>query len=154
MNASPPSVDLDAARAAVRRAADDFAHLVVSAPDASIPIPGSEWTVGDAAAHVALGTEAYVGYSRGGTEPWVDVSDIAGGSLARSNAGRLDLEPAALAARVEAAAAELLATTEGRSGDEAVTWNGLTVTLSSMLGLGLGEYRLHGRDVAKALDRP
>ena len=114
--------------------------------------------MGDAAAHVALGTEAYVGYSRGGTEPWVDVSDIAGGSLARSNAERLDLEPlrepAALAARVQAAAAELLATTEGRSGDEAVTWNGLTVTLSAMLGLGLGEYRLHGRDVAKALDRP
>ena len=50
--------------------------------------------------------------------------------------------------------AELLATTEGRSGDEAVTWNGLTVSLSAMLGLGLGEYRLHGRDVAKALDRP
>ena len=69
-----------------------------------------------------------MGYSRGGTEPWVDVSDIAGGSLARSNAGRLDLEPvrepAALAARVQVAAAELLATTEGRSGDEAVTWNG------------------------------
>ena len=159
MNAPPsPSVDLDAARTAVRRAADDFARLVASAPDAGIPIPGSEWTVGDAAAHVALGTEAYVGYSRGGTEPWVDVSDIAGGSLARSNAGRLDLEPvrepAVLAARVQAAAAELLATTEGRSGDEAVTWNGLTVTLSAMLGLGLGEYRLHGRDVAKALDRP
>ena len=114
--------------------------------------------MGDAAAHVALGTEAYVGYSRGGTEPWVDVSDIAGGSLARSNAERLDLEPlrepAALAARVQAAAAELLATTEGRSGEEPVTWNGLTVPLSAMLGLGLGEYRLHGRDVAKALDRP
>ena len=29
-----------------------------------------------------------------------------------------------------------------------------TVTLSAMLGLGLGEYRLHGRDVAKALDQP
>src|SRR3954447_3051600 len=38
---------------------------------------------------------------------------------------------------------------EGRSGDEAVTWNGTTVTLSAMLGLGLGEYRLHGLDVAK-----
>jgi hypothetical protein len=113
---------------------------------------------GGAAAHVALGTEAYLGYAHGGTEPWVDVSDIAGGSLARSNAERLDLEPvrepAALAARVQAAAAELLAATEGRSGDEAVTWNGLTVTLSAMLGRGLGEYRLHGRDVAKALGRP
>ena len=118
VNASPPSVDLDAARTAVRRAADDFVRLVASAPDASVRIPGSEWTVGDAAAHVALGTEAYVGYAHGTTEPWVDVSDIAGGSLARSNAGRLDLEPvrepAALAARVRAAAAELLATTEGR----------------------------------------
>ena len=158
MNASLPTVDLDAARTALRRAADDFASLVASASDTGVPIPGSEWTVGEAAAHVALGTEAYLGYAHGRTEPWVDVSDIAGGSLARSNAQRLDLEPvrepAALAARVRAAATELLATTEGRSGDEAVTWNGLTVTLSAMLGLGLGEYRLHGRDVAMALDRP
>src|SRR4029079_8987790 len=92
--AASPSVDLDTARTAVRRAADDFARLVASAPDAGIPIPGSEWTVGDAAAHVALGTEAYVGYAHGTTEPWVDVSDIAGGSLARSNSGRLDVESA------------------------------------------------------------
>jgi uncharacterized protein (TIGR03083 family) len=158
VNAPSSSVDLDAARTAVRRAADDFANLVASAPDTGVPIPGSDWTVGDAAAHVALGTEAYLGYAHGRTEPWVDVSDIAGGSLARSNAERLDLEPvrepAVLAARVRAAATELLAATEGRSGDEAVTWNGLTVTLSAMLGLGLGEYRLHGWDVAKALGRP
>ena len=114
--------------------------------------------MGDAAAHVALGTEAYVGYAHGTTEPWVDVSDIAGGSLARSNAERLgvepDREPEALATRVQAAAADLLATTNGRSGDEPVRWNGIPLTLSAMLGLGLGEYRLHGRDVAKALDRP
>ena len=48
-----------------------------------------------------------------------------------SNAERLDLEPfrepAALATHVQAAAAELLATTEGRSGEEPVIWNGLTV---------------------------
>jgi uncharacterized protein (TIGR03083 family) len=153
-----PTVDVDAARAALRRAVDDFSELVASAPSAETPIPDSEWSVGDAAVHIALGTEAYVGYAEGGTEPWVDVSDIAGGSLARSNAARLELESVrssdVLAARVRDAAGALLDATAGRDGDEPVTWNGQTITLGAMLGMGLGEYRLHGLDVAKALDRP
>src|SRR5262245_61433660 len=89
VDAPLPAIELDVARAALRRAADDFAALIAGAPDANQPIPGSEWTVGDVAAHVALGTEAYLGYATGSTEAWVDVSDIAGGSLARSSAQRL-----------------------------------------------------------------
>jgi uncharacterized protein (TIGR03083 family) len=158
VDASLPTIDLDAARAALRRAADDFLALIASAPDPDQPIPDSEWTVGDVAAHVALGSEAYLGYATGGTEAWVDVSDIAGGSLARSSADRLAAEPArdlsALAARARAAVDALLDATDGRSADERVVWNGTPATLGAMLGLGLGEYRLHGRDVAKALDRP
>jgi uncharacterized protein (TIGR03083 family) len=152
-----PTVDLQATRTALLRAADDFATLIAGAPDADQPIPSSEWTVGDVAAHVALGSEAYVGYAAGATEAWVDVSDVAGRSLARSNSARLAAEPArdlpALAARAQAAVAAVVDATEGRSGDEQVVWNGVTVSLGAMLGIGLGEYRLHGRDVAKALGR-
>jgi uncharacterized protein (TIGR03083 family) len=158
VDASLPSVDLDAARTAMRRAADDFATLIAGAPDPDQPLPNSEWTVRDVAVHVALGSEAYVGYATGKTEAWVDVSDIAGGSLARSNAARLaaesarDLSP--VAARARAAVAAIVAATDGRPADEQVVWNGTPVTLGAMLGIGLGEYLLHGRDVAKALGRP
>jgi uncharacterized protein (TIGR03083 family) len=155
---SLPTVDLDAVRAALRRAVDDFATLIASAPDPDQQLPGSEWSVRDVAAHVALGSEAYVGYARGGSEAWVDVSDIAGGSLARSNTARLGAEPArdlpALAARARAAVAALDEAAEGRTGDEPVVWNGMPLTLGAMLGMAVGEYRLHGRDVAKALGRP
>jgi uncharacterized protein (TIGR03083 family) len=158
VDASLPTIDLDAARAALRRAADDFAALIASAPEPDQRIPDSEWTVRDVAVHVALGSEAYVEYAAGGTEAWVDISDIAGGSLARSSAARLAAEPArdlpALATRAKAAVGALIEATEGRLGDEAVVWNGMSTTLGAMLGLGLAEYLLHGRDVAKALGRP
>jgi uncharacterized protein (TIGR03083 family) len=158
VDASLPTIDLDAARAALRRAADDFSALIASAPDPDQRIPDSEWTVRDVAVHVALGSEAYVRYATGGTEAWVDISDIAGGSLARSSAERLAAEPArdlpALAERAKAAVGALIEATEGRSDDEPVVWNGMSTKLGAMLGLGLAEYLLHGRDVAKALGRP
>jgi Mycothiol maleylpyruvate isomerase N-terminal domain len=130
VDASSPTIDLDSARAALRRTADDFAALIASAPDPDQRIPDSEWTVRDVAVHVALGSEAYVEYAAGGTEAWVDISDIAGGSLARSSAARLAAEPArdllALATRAKAAVGALIEATEGRSGDELVMWNGMS----------------------------
>ena len=69
-----------------RRVAGEVCGLLASAPDAGAAVPGSDWNVGDVAAHLALGTEAYITYARGVTEPFVDVSGIAGGSLARTSA--------------------------------------------------------------------
>jgi len=121
-------------------------------------VPGSDWTVGDVAAHLALGTEAYLGYATGDTDPFVDVSDVAGGSLTRTSQARLDAEPerdlAALAERIEVAVTALLRASEDRAGDEVVTWNGQKVSLGAMLGIAVAEYVLHGQDMAQALSRP
>ena len=160
MNAAPVAlaVDVDAVRPAIQRAVHDVATLVASAPDPGAPVPGSEWTVGDVAAHLALGAEAYVGYANGATDVVFDVSDIAGGSLRRSSAARLEAEHErdlrALAARMEAAVTALLAASERPGAADVVTWNGEPMALGSMLGIGLGEFLVHGRDVARALDRP
>ena len=35
-----------------------------------------------------------------------------------------------------------------------VVWHGQPVALANMLGIGLAEYLLHGRDIARALSRP
>ena len=105
-----------------------------------------------------IGAEAYLGYARGLAEPFFDVSDVAGGSLARSSDARLQAEPErdlpALAARMQVAVTALLQVTEGRGADDEVTWNGVSMGLGAMLGLGLAEYLLHGQDIAKALSRP
>ena len=150
-------VDLAAVRTAFRRVSGEVCDLVETAPDPGTAVPGSEWSVGDVAAHLAIGTEAYVGYATGAVEPFFDVTDIAGGSLARSSASRLGAEPertlGALAERLRAVTSALLDATAGRDGDDPVVWNGEPIGLADMLGIGLGEYLLHGRDVARALSR-
>jgi uncharacterized protein (TIGR03083 family) len=143
---------------ALGRVAGEVCSLVASAPDAGAAVPGSDWNVGDVAAHLVAGTEAYVRYATGGSEPFVDVSDIAGGSLTRSNAARLQAEPerdlASLADRLRAGSSALLQASSRRHHDDVVMWNGVPLALGDMLGIGLGEYLLHGRDIATALSVP
>jgi uncharacterized protein (TIGR03083 family) len=158
VSAPDPALAVAAARTALRRVADEVVALVASAPDAAAVVPGSTWNVGDVSAHLALGTEAYLGYANGVTEAFFDLSDVAGGSLSRSSDARLQAEPErdpkALADRMQVAVTTLLAATEGRSADQHVIWHGEEIGLGAMLGLSLAEYMLHGRDIAKALRRP
>jgi hypothetical protein len=60
----------------------------------------------------------------------------------------------ALTARVTAAMASLLEATAGRHSNDPVMWNGVPLELGSMMAMGLGEYLLHGVDVARALSQP
>jgi uncharacterized protein (TIGR03083 family) len=158
VNAPTAAVDIAAVRAALLRVAGEVIALVAGAPDPKAAVHGSAWNVGDIAAHLALGTEAYLGYARGRAEPFVDVSDVAGGSLARSSDARLQAEPErdlpALAERMRAAVTALAHASEGRSADDEVTWNGVPMGLGAMLGIGLAEYMLHGQDIANALSHP
>src|SRR5262249_23357901 len=132
--------------------------LFRGAPDGSVALPGSDWNVAEVAAHVAVALEKYTGYAEGETEAFVDVSDIAGGSLAATSAQRLAAEPqrdlVALADGLGAAATALLDTTARCNGDEPVVWNGEEITVASMLGIALAELVLHGRDVANVQGRP
>ena len=155
---SEPAVEMAAVRSALGRVASELCALFESASSADVRIPRSEWSVGDVAVHVTRGTESYLEYVAGGTDPFLDVSDIAGGSLARTNATRVSEESQrdlpTLARRLRTASATLLEQTADRDGDEVVMWHGQPVALANMLGIGLAEYLLHGRDVAKALSRP
>lgn len=152
---SPPDVDLVAVRGSLTRAIDRVAELLARVRDPAANVPGMEWTVGEVVAHLALVGEAYTGYARGATEPFVDVSDVAGGSLARTSAARLAAEPerdvSVLATRVTSAGSSLLAATEDVDATTPVTWNGQVVPVSAMLGIALGEYLVHGLDIARAL---
>jgi uncharacterized protein (TIGR03083 family) len=158
VKAAPVAVDLAAVSAALQRVAPTVAGLVRSAPDVGAPVPGSDWSVGDVAAHLVVGAEAYAGYAGGATGAVFDVSDIAGGSLTRSSAALLEAEHErdlpGLADRMEAAVAAVLLASQERDGEEIVMWNGQPIGLACMLGIGLAEFLLHGRDLAKERSQP
>lgn len=152
------TLDLSSASAAVQRAGDRVCELLAGASDPTMRLKGSDWTVRDVAVHLAVMSEVYTGYAHGETEPFVDVSDIAGGSLARSSAARLEAEAerdlAALAGRLRAGTASLLDACRDRDAGDTVVWNGRTVTVGTLLGIALAELLVHGLDVARTLSRP
>jgi uncharacterized protein (TIGR03083 family) len=157
VSASESIVDMAAVREALERVTDLVCTLIASSPDGDRVVGESDWTVCDVAAHLVIGSEAYVRYADGADEPLFDVSDIAGGSLARSSAARLDAEPerdpVVLADRLRAGSQALLEATVERDRNEVVVWNGMPIALGDMLGIGLAEYLLHGLDIAQALSR-
>ncbi len=60
------TIDLAAARRALRALTLRTVALIASIPDVDVPVPGSEWTTGGAAAHLAFGAVDYAEHARGG----------------------------------------------------------------------------------------
>ena len=145
---------------AIDRAGGQVTDLLRSAApgDADRRLPGSSWTVGDTAAHLADGTGSYVDYLNGSTESWADLSDLPGGSLAASNARHLaevaDRDLGSLADAIDARLAEVAVAAGALDADDRVFWHGLDVPLATFLAAGLGELLVHGLDLAKVLERP
>ena len=118
----------------------------------------SEWTQSDLVAHVTAGTDAYARYLEGAFEPFVDVTDLEGGSLSESNALRLEEESErdidVLLERFTSRSTALIENAKERSLDEVVPWHGRPAPIRSHLGSVLAEGLLHGRDLARTLDVP
>lgn len=158
MTGAAATNDVEAFRDALGRAAGRVAELFRTAAGPDRRVPGSAWTVGDVAAHLAGGVDAYVGYLAGSTEVRADLSDLPGGSLAASNAENLamvaDRDVGRLAGHIEAGVDDVVAAVAGRDGSEPVFWHGRTVALSTFLASAVAELLVHGLDVARALGRP
>ncbi len=142
-------------RAAVEVLAGRLGDLLRDLPTADAAV-GPRWSIRDAAAHLICGTSLYTELAGGTPSPLDDVSPEA---LARFNAQRLadivDTEPGVLAKSLAGAVGQFLDATDGRSGDTPVTWHtGLTVDLSQLTGILLGEYLIHGFDIATAAGAP
>ena len=60
-----PTEILAAAREGLADMGERYARLVEGLPDTSIPIPGSEWTVREAAVHLAWGPTRIAGFATG-----------------------------------------------------------------------------------------
>lgn len=145
---------------AIRETAGDIAALLRAAPGTSAPVPGSLWTVGEAAAHLALANELMADLASGRERPYGDGTP---GSLAAANAqalagfGERRAEP--LATMIVEQADVFLeaveqAASRGTAGDPTPV-----SPLGPMDRAVLGSYLLthmlgHGYDLARALNRP
>ncbi|MGW3917218.1 maleylpyruvate isomerase family mycothiol-dependent enzyme [Streptomyces sp. NPDC005070] len=141
--------------AAIHETAEEIAALLRADADMERRIPGAEWSVGEAAAHLALANELMAGLAAGHARPYGDgTPQSLAGANERSLAefGERNAEPLA-AMIVEHADACVKALEED-------TFEGPVVTpLGSMSPQELGSYLLthmlgHGYDLARALGRP
>ncbi|MFD8733799.1 maleylpyruvate isomerase family mycothiol-dependent enzyme [Streptomyces sp. NPDC059618] len=141
--------------AAIHGTAEEIAALLRPDADMARPIPGATWTVGQAAAHLALANELMARIAEGRPRPYGDGTPQ---SLAEANERSLAefterrAEPlAAMIVEQAGACAEAL---------EKGSLEGPVVTpLGSMSRRELGAYLLthmlgHGYDLARALGRP
>jgi uncharacterized protein (TIGR03083 family) len=146
---------LDRVLAAIDRLADRFTALVTAAPDPAAPIPGSDWTVREATAHVVTVTRRFSDRPEGrGT--WVrDPREL--GALNDAQIEALgDLDMAALADRLRRELAALAAQVRayGESPPSFTFHGGEEVAADVALGILLGELVVHGWDIAGATGHP
>ncbi|MEU1520372.1 maleylpyruvate isomerase family mycothiol-dependent enzyme [Streptomyces sp. NPDC005811] len=145
---------------AVRETAADIAALLSSASDMTAPVPDSEWTVGEAAAHLALANELMADLAAGQERPYGDGTPQ---SLAAANAhalarfGQRGAQP--LASMITAQADVFLGAVERAATPESTTDPVLVSPLGPMDRHVLASYLLthmlgHGYDLARALKRP
>ncbi|MFJ1969601.1 maleylpyruvate isomerase family mycothiol-dependent enzyme [Streptomyces sp. NPDC087903] len=150
----------DGLETAIRATAGDIAALLRDVSDTAVPVPESEWTVGEAAAHLALANELMADLALGRERPYGDGTPQ---SLAAANAqslavfGERGAKP--LAARIEEQADAFLNAVGDAANDGTSASRALVTPLGSMDTAVLASYLLthmlgHGYDLARALNRP
>lgn len=153
---------LERARVALDTLAGQLEELLRSLPQADAPIPGSEWTVREAAAHLVSGSGLYCEIANGVSSP---VHAPLGDGPAYRDAAALvirqlladipERDPSRLAALLRDGTRRLLDTVAGRPDDQPVPFHcGVQIRLAELMSIMVGEYVLHGYDMAMAAGFP
>jgi uncharacterized protein (TIGR03083 family) len=147
-------IDIAAARTAVDEVSSEVEELLRSIPDTSVPVPGLEWTAGETGAHIVTVTNCFDDYVTGRKKPPVTT-----GEIPTFNAGRIanftERDGSRLATHLHEAVQNFLTTTSGHSGDDPFPWyDDCTIDVADGTCILLGELVVHGRDLARAVDRP
>jgi len=146
---------LHAARGALTETAQRLADLVGSLPDATAPIRPGTWTVRECAVHLAVEAEGCIELARGAPAPYV-YCDAA--SFNDEGAAKIadvpETDPGRLARMLVDVVERWVEATANRRGDQPVDFWGRPQDLSRLVALQLGEFVMHGYDIAKAVGRP
>jgi uncharacterized protein (TIGR03083 family) len=149
-------VILDCARRAFLDTGRRTVELVGSAGSLDGRIPGSDWTVLDAAAHVVISARVLAGVAGGEPFPFANLSRE---EFAAENARRIDeldeTDPTRLAQLLLEALGRLDERCEGRPADDPVDfYPQMPLPLWALACIALAEQLLHRYDMAGALGRP
>ncbi|MFE7169776.1 maleylpyruvate isomerase family mycothiol-dependent enzyme [Streptomyces sp. NPDC057616] len=145
---------------AIRETADAIATLLHRAGDTSVAVPDSQWTLGEAAAHLALANELMADLAAGRERPYGDGTPQ---SLAAANVQALaafkEREAQPLASMIQEQADAFLDAVHRSASDESAAGPALLTPLGPMDRHVLASYLLthmlgHGYDLARALKRP
>lgn len=130
-------------------------QLLRGAADPTKRIPGATWTVGEAAAHLAMANELMAELAAGRERPYGDGTP---GSLAAANEQSLaaypERDPVRLAAAIEEQAEAFAEVAKSRSADEPVHTPMGPMDLQTLASYLLTHQLGHGYDLARALRRP
>lgn len=152
-----PGAILAAARDGLAVMAERFARLVEDVADTSIPIPGSVWSVREAAVHTAGGGHLFAAMARGDASPVPERLDkeYLDGRMRSLIADNPETDPKKLADQIRDGYAAFLEATTVAPADQPVAYHaGLRSTLCRVASIVLGEPVLHGYDIAAAVGVP
>lgn len=145
---------------AILDAAGRVADVVRGSNDASVRVPGLDWTLGEAAAHLAAETREYAETLTGDLDVNEHLRSAATATTPAERSAALNVQqldrnrerdPLALAGAVQSAAQAFAAAAATREPIGQVrTTNGLEMTVDNMARVILGEYLVHGLDIARA----
>jgi uncharacterized protein (TIGR03083 family) len=145
----------EAALAALSDTSNRLTELIATLPDATAPTALPDWTVREVVAHLLVETEPCIELALGAAAPytWAGAAEFnAGGAKAIADIPETD--PTKLAGLVGDVLSRFVTTAAGQPADGPVDFFGFPFTVAQLVGLALGEYLVHGYDVAAAVGRP
>jgi hypothetical protein len=151
-----PTMVLSQARSALENTARRTTGLIRHLPHLDGQIPGSEWTVREAAVHLVSHAGLHTEIAEGLGSP---IESLSREALAAENTARIadipETDAATVASLLTDAVAGLLEATADRPGYQPVVFHaGVTLDLAALVCISLGEQLLHGYDIATALGAP
>lgn len=146
-------LDLPATRVALEVVGRRLVELLAAVPDPQAPTRGLAWTLGETSLHIAGGPGRYADFARGRAlpEPTIDLGPVSRQRLAAES----ERAPSVLARRLEADTRRYLAETAELPATHPVPFfGGVTIELAAQSAILLGEFVVHGYDVARSIGRP